>query len=144
MSDIGEQDVTLYSKPGCVQCTATERQFDRDGIEFTKVDVTQDPAALEHVKDLGYSAAPVVEVTSAEPEQAGHWSGFRPDMIATIGTDHVATEKPPPADLHDRLDQLLERTGTVERDPASRSDTARYHLDTAAADLSAAAPGLAR
>ena len=51
----------VYSKPSCVQCTATYRALDAKGIEYTVVDLTTNPAALEYVMDeLGYSAAPVV------------------------------------------------------------------------------------
>lgn len=138
-----DQDVTLYSKPGCVQCTATERQFDRDGTDYTKVDVTTDSAALDHVKDLGYSAAPVVEVTSADPEQRGHWSGFRPDKIATIGTDHVATAQPPTS-LVERVNQLADRA-PVSREPVtSRAGDDRQHLANLGADLATTSPGMSR
>ena len=40
--------------------------------------MSSDPSALEMVKELGYSAAPVV---MADGE---HWSGFRPDKLATL------------------------------------------------------------
>ncbi|MFB8191361.1 glutaredoxin-like protein NrdH [Microbacterium sp. NPDC055988] len=67
--------ITIYAKPSCVQCNATYRAFDAKGIAYEIRDLTQDPAALEQVKALGYLQAPVV-VTDA-----GHWSGFRPDKI---------------------------------------------------------------
>lgn len=70
--------VTLYSKPSCVQCTATQKSLDNRGIEYKYVDVTTDDEALATVKSLGYMAAPVV-VTDTE-----HWSGFQPDKIATL------------------------------------------------------------
>ncbi|MBM3714631.1 MAG: glutaredoxin-like protein NrdH [Actinobacteria bacterium] len=68
----------VYSKPSCVQCTATYRPLDAKGIEYTVVDLTTNPAAaLEYVMDeLGYSAAPVVVASDQD-----HWSGFRPDLI---------------------------------------------------------------
>lgn len=44
-------------------------------------DVSTDEAALEHVKSLGYMQAPVV-VTDDD-----HWSGFRPDKIATLSAE---------------------------------------------------------
>lgn len=67
----------VYSKPSCVQCTATYRALDAKGIEYTVVDLTTNPAALEYVMDeLGYSAAPVVAASDQDP-----WSGFRPDLI---------------------------------------------------------------
>ncbi|WP_077490863.1 glutaredoxin-like protein NrdH [Sinomonas mesophila] len=69
--------VTVYSKPACVQCTATKRALDSKGIAYTEVDVTQSPSALEYISDeLGYSQAPVVVV-----DDHNHWSGFRPDLI---------------------------------------------------------------
>lgn len=70
--------VTVYTKPACVQCNATYRALDRKGITYRSVDISQDPAALERVRSLGYMQAPVV-VTEQD-----HWSGFRPDKIATL------------------------------------------------------------
>jgi glutaredoxin-like protein NrdH len=70
--------ITVYSKPACVQCTATYRALDKQGIEYEIFDVSVDEKALETVKALGYLQAPVV-VTEDD-----HWSGFRPDKIATL------------------------------------------------------------
>jgi len=67
--------VTVYTKPSCVQCTATYRALNARGIEFEIFDVSVDEKALQAVKDLGYLQAPVV---IADEE---HWSGFRPDKI---------------------------------------------------------------
>ncbi|MFK4484614.1 glutaredoxin-like protein NrdH [Curtobacterium sp. AB7] len=75
--------VTVYTKPSCVQCTATYRALDNKGIEYEVHDVSTDEAALEHVKSLGYMQAPVV-VTDDD-----HWSGFRPDKIATLSAELV-------------------------------------------------------
>ena len=73
--------ITVYSKPSCVQCNATYRALDAKGIEYSVTDVSQDADALEHVKSLGYLQAPVV-VTDGD-----HWSGFRPDKIATLSAE---------------------------------------------------------
>lgn len=70
--------VTVYSKPACVQCTATYRALDAAGVEYEIFDVSVDDKALETVKDLGYMQAPVVV---AEDD---HWSGFRPDKIQAL------------------------------------------------------------
>ena len=70
--------VTLYTKPSCVQCTATYRALDNKGIEYTVKDLSLDEDALAEVKALGYLQAPVV-VTEDE-----HWSGFRPDKIIEL------------------------------------------------------------
>lgn len=71
-------DVVVYSKPACVQCNATYRALDRQGISYESVDLTKDKAALRHVKELGYSQAPVV--VAGEDS----WSGFRPDKISNL------------------------------------------------------------
>lgn len=70
--------VTVYTKPACVQCNATYRSLDNKGIEYEVVDITEDAAALETVKEMGYLQAPVV-ITSDD-----HWSGFRPDKIEEL------------------------------------------------------------
>lgn len=70
--------ITVYTKPSCVQCTATFRALDARGLEYRSVDLSQDPGALDVVKAMGYMQAPVV-VTDND-----HWSGFRPDKIATL------------------------------------------------------------
>lgn len=71
--------ITVYTKPSCVQCTATYRALDNKGIQFEILDLSVDEGALEQVKALGYLQAPVV-VTDDD-----HWSGFRPDKIDELG-----------------------------------------------------------
>ena len=70
--------ITVYSKPACVQCDATYRALDKKGIDYTIVDISADPEALEMVRGLGYLQAPVV-VAGDE-----HWSGLRPDQINAL------------------------------------------------------------
>ncbi|HLP22446.1 MAG TPA: glutaredoxin-like protein NrdH [Microbacteriaceae bacterium] len=72
--------VTVYTKPSCVQCTATYRALDSKGVEYEVIDLSEDANALETVKELGYLQAPVV-VTDE-----GHWSGFRPDKIDELAS----------------------------------------------------------
>ncbi|ACV09396.1 glutaredoxin-like protein NrdH [Jonesia denitrificans] len=70
--------VTVYSKPSCVQCDATYRALDKKGVEYTVIDLTQDPEAMDMVRQLGYMQAPVVMAGDE------HWAGFRPDRIAAL------------------------------------------------------------
>ena len=70
--------ITVYSKPACVQCTATTRALDRQGISYQIVDVSVDADAYELVQGLGYRQVPVVIAGET------HWAGFRPDMISTL------------------------------------------------------------
>ena len=74
--------ITLYGKPRCVQCDATERKFKKEGVAYTKVDVSQDELALDYIKGLGYASAPVVVVWSAF-EAESHWSGYDVAQIET-------------------------------------------------------------
>lgn len=70
--------VTVYTKPACVQCHATYKALDRQGIAYDVVDITEVPEAREYVMALGYQQAPVVVAGDA------HWSGFRPDRIKDL------------------------------------------------------------
>lgn len=70
--------ITVYSKPACVQCTATTRALDARGLAYDLVDLTEDAAALDRVQALGYRQVPVVVAGE------DHWAGFRPDMIRSL------------------------------------------------------------
>lgn len=67
---------TVYTKPNCVQCNMTKRHMDKIGVEYTTVDITEDPAALDKLIEMGYKAAPVVMTADGQS-----WSGFNPDKI---------------------------------------------------------------
>ncbi|MCV7077176.1 redoxin NrdH [Mycobacterium szulgai] len=70
--------ITVYSKPACVQCTATYKALDKQGINYQKVDISLDTEARDYVMALGYLQAPVVVADN------DHWSGFRPDRIKAL------------------------------------------------------------
>jgi glutaredoxin-like protein NrdH len=70
-----DEQVTLYTLPGCVQCTMTERALSDAGVGFAVVDLASDEQAVDQVKQLGYLSAPVVI------DGAQHWSGFDPERI---------------------------------------------------------------
>ncbi|WP_420342320.1 glutaredoxin-like protein NrdH [Paenirhodobacter sp.] len=70
--------ITVYSKPACVQCTATTRALEAKGLSFEVIDLTEDADAMEMVVSMGYRQAPVVVAGDA------HWAGFRPDMIGRL------------------------------------------------------------
>ncbi|MCC2335098.1 glutaredoxin-like protein NrdH [Cellulomonas wangsupingiae] len=77
--------ITVYSKPACVQCTATYRALDKLGHDYTVVDISQDADARDYVMSLGHLQAPVV-VAGGE-----NWSGYRPDRIKALA-DKLATQ----------------------------------------------------
>ena len=72
--------ITVYTKPSCVQCTATRRALKKHGLEFEEVDLLEDADALATVKALGYQQAPVIFAGG------DHWSGYRPDKIKALAT----------------------------------------------------------
>ena len=70
--------ITVYTKPACVQCNATYKALDNQGIAYEVVDISMDSEARDYVMALGYLQAPVVVAGDA------HWAGFRPDMIGRL------------------------------------------------------------
>jgi glutaredoxin-like protein NrdH len=71
---------TVYTLPSCVQCDSTKRLMTREHIEFDVVDLSTDEKAMEFVRSLGYSAAPVVVAGDK------HWSGFKLDQIMGLAS----------------------------------------------------------
>ncbi len=70
--------IVVYTKPACVQCNATYKALDKQGLWYDVVDISLDDEARDYVMALGYLQAPVV-VAGDE-----HWSGFRPDRIKAL------------------------------------------------------------
>lgn len=54
-------------------------QINKAGRNYVAIDVTQDSEARDYIMSLGYLAAPVVYISPDE-----HWSGFRPDRLASV------------------------------------------------------------
>jgi glutaredoxin-like protein NrdH len=76
--------ITVYTKPACVQCTATKRALDKAGVAYDLVDITADDAARDFCIELGHQQAPVVVTDNAR------WSGFRPDRIKSLAAADAA------------------------------------------------------
>jgi len=70
--------ITVYTKPACVQCNATYKALDKQGVAYDVVDITANADARDYVMALGYLQAPVVVAGN------DHWSGFRPDRIKAL------------------------------------------------------------
>ncbi|NMD54611.1 MULTISPECIES: glutaredoxin-like protein NrdH [Tsukamurella] len=75
---MSQVEITVYTKPACVQCNATYKALDKAGLEYRVVDITEDSEARDYVMALGYLQAPVVVAGDA------HWSGFRPDRVKAL------------------------------------------------------------
>jgi glutaredoxin-like protein NrdH len=76
--------ITVYTKPACVQCVATYKALDKQGIDYQTIDISLDSEARDYVMALGYLQAPVV-VTEND-----HWSGFRPDRIKALAESAIS------------------------------------------------------
>ena len=70
--------ITVYTKPACVQCNATYKALEKNGLDYRIVDITADAGARDYVMSLGYLQAPVVVAGER------HWSEFRPDHIKAL------------------------------------------------------------
>ena len=70
--------VIVYSTPNCQPCRATCKALDAAGVEYEKVDISQDEEARKKCLDMGFQSLPVV-VTFNE-----QWSGYRPDLIKSL------------------------------------------------------------
>lgn len=69
-------EITVYSKPDCMQCEFAKRYLIDNDIPFSEINVFEDSKALTMLRDAGYSQMPVVDI-----EGEKH-TGFRPDVLS--------------------------------------------------------------
>lgn len=79
---MADLDVHVFTRPGCMPCARTKTLLDRAGVHYTPRDVEADPAAAQEVRELGYTAVPVVTVQL--PDGVDHWSGYKPEQIRAL------------------------------------------------------------
>lgn len=70
--------ITLWRKPGCVQCDQTEREFHKRGIVYQVKRLDRSPKAVERFLEMGLMSAPIVETDTKR------WSGFRLEKIKSL------------------------------------------------------------
>ena len=68
--------ITVYSRQNCMPCKFTKQFLTEHNIQFKNIDVSEEPEALEILKQHGFFTLPVVVVESGEA-----WFGFRPENI---------------------------------------------------------------
>lgn len=73
--------ITVYTKENCQQCRMTDKALAKAGIAVEHVSLDEHPEALQHVKQLGFMQAPVIETDTDA------WAGFRPDKIAALASE---------------------------------------------------------
>ena len=70
--------VTIYSKNNCVQCKMTKRFLDTNHVEYREINLDEQPEFVDHVKNLGFNAAPVIQTAD------GVFSGFQPAKLKKL------------------------------------------------------------
>ncbi|GAA2334697.1 hypothetical protein GCM10009854_08070 [Saccharopolyspora halophila] len=65
-------EVTVYSRPGCPFCMSLRSGLQRAGLDFTEIDIWQDPSAAEVVRSIadGNETVPTVVI--------GDWRAVNP------------------------------------------------------------------
>ena len=75
--------ITVWSKPSCVQCTATKRALDKgglvEGVDYEVKNLPDYPAMIEAFKTDGLMQAPNVESAYAET-----FSGYNVNLVKEI------------------------------------------------------------
>ncbi|HFI0039668.1 TPA: glutaredoxin-like protein NrdH [Streptococcus suis] len=70
--------VNIYSKNDCVQCKMSKKFLDQHNVAYTEINLDEQPEYIEHVKGLGFSAAPVIETENEV------FSGFQPAKLKAL------------------------------------------------------------
>ncbi|HEO1849899.1 TPA: redoxin NrdH [Streptococcus agalactiae] len=70
--------ITVFSKNNCMQCKMTKKFLDQHGVDFEEINIDEKPEKIEYVKNLGFSAAPVIEAGNVV------FSGFQPSKLKEL------------------------------------------------------------
>ena len=70
--------ITIFSKNNCMQCKMTEKLLDKEGADYQEINIDERPEMIDYVKDLGFSAAPVIKAGDII------FSGFQPAKLKEI------------------------------------------------------------
>ena len=79
--------VTVYSKTStfCGQCMATKRALNDLGVDYVEIPLENvGDARIGAWRDSGHMSAPIVEIDEGGKTITQVWSGYRPDLIATL------------------------------------------------------------
>jgi len=74
--------ITVYSKPGCVQCNATYRHLEANGLSegdgYEKASLLDHPDMVDTFKSNNLLQAPIVVV---DGDLSTAFAGFHPDLL---------------------------------------------------------------
>lgn len=72
-------EVTVWSKPHCVQCRAVYRALDKAGVGYEVKNLPDFPETLDRFIAQGFTAAPVVEATGHDT-----FAGYNPGALEAV------------------------------------------------------------
>lgn len=75
-------EITIYTKRNCLACEATKKAMDRAGLDYEVIDVSDNTARQQALRECGFRSMPVVEAVNGEDYRS--WEGFRPDLIKQL------------------------------------------------------------
>ncbi|MCR8968024.1 glutaredoxin-like protein NrdH [Streptococcus zalophi] len=70
--------ITIFSKNHCIQCKMTKKFLTENQADFEEINLDENPDKIDYVKNLGFSAAPVIEAGDVA------FSGFQPSRLKEI------------------------------------------------------------
>ena len=70
--------ITIFSKNNCMQFKMTKKLLDKEGADYQEINIDERPEMIDYVKDLGFSAAPVIKAGDII------FSGFQPAKLKEI------------------------------------------------------------
>lgn len=63
----------------CQPCKMTKRELEKNHIDYTEVDLSQNPDVMETMRSKGFLKAPIVV-----PSEGDAWTGFAPSKIKAL------------------------------------------------------------
>lgn len=75
-------EITIYTKRNCPACEATKKAMDRAGLDYEVIDVSDNLARQQTLRECGFRQMPVVEVSDGEDYRS--WEGFRQNLIKQL------------------------------------------------------------
>lgn len=82
VSAMDSVDITVFSRPGCVQCKYTMQKLDERGLAYVELDVEADPVARATVEEAAGGIPRTLPFVRAGSQS---WWGFSPDRIKAVG-----------------------------------------------------------
>ena len=61
-----------------MQCKMTKRFLDSNHVEYREINLDEQPEYIAHVKNLGFSAAPVIQTPTES------FAGFQPNKLKNL------------------------------------------------------------